>query len=164
MRNTFEQLPGNEPGIDAAAAFEVLQAGRRDWIETGRALRTIRDAKLYRAEFRRFDEFIAQCARLAHSSAYRFMDGSVVLDNLYQGTDLEHVPERHVRPLTKFAPELQRAAWQIACDAAPKDEAGTPKLTAGIVARAAAQVAAQAAPEQQHRDALAHALVPGVPA
>jgi len=119
----------------------ALDAGRRAWVETGRALRTIRDAKLYRVAAGTFDEYVALRWKMAPRSAYHFMDGSSILDNLNHGTDFEQPPERQVRPLTKLDPEQQREAWEKACAAAPKDDAGAPRLTAKIVAHAVEQVA-----------------------
>jgi hypothetical protein len=118
-----------------------IDAGRRAWVATGRALRTVRDAKLYREGFGTFDEYIAQRWKMHPRTAYRLMDGEAVFNNLAPGPDFEHVPEKQLRPLTKLDPEQQREAWTMACAAAPKDDAGAPRLTAKIVAHAVEKVA-----------------------
>lgn len=124
-----------------AQCRSALATEQRAWVEAGRALRTIRAGKLYREAHGTFDEFVARETGFARARAYQMMDGSAVLENVYPGGHFERVPEKHVRPLTRLEPEQQREAWKMACDAAPKDDAGAPRLTAKIVAHAVEKVA-----------------------
>lgn len=124
-----------------AQCRSALATEQRAWVEAGRALRTIRDGKLYRDAHATFDDFLASGAKLERSRAYRMINGSTVLENVAPGRHFERVPEKHVRPLTKLDSDQQRKAWAMACEAAPKDDAGAPRLTAKIVAHAVDKVA-----------------------
>lgn len=134
------ELTATERATLAQCECEI-DAGRRAWVATGRALRTVRDAKLYREAFGTFDEYVARRWTMPRSTAYQYMDGSAALENVRDRGHFEQVPETHVRPLTKLDPEQQREAWTMSCAAAPKDDAGAPRLTAKIVAHAVEKVA-----------------------
>ena len=81
--------------------------GKRAWIESGKALRTIRDSRLYRESFATFEQYVEQKWGMARANAYRMIDGATVFENVSHGGHSETTPERQIRPLTKLPPEKQ---------------------------------------------------------
>lgn len=134
----MDQLSGTERS-QLAMCEQVIERGKRSWIDMGRALREIRDARLYRATHGTFEDYCEQRWEIAPSQAYRLIDGAAVVANLPNWGDAPP-RESYVRPLAGLAPEQQREVWAAAEAAAPRDAQGQPKITGRLVAEAAGKV------------------------
>ena len=94
----------------------------RAFYEAGRALRELRDRRLYRSTHKSFEEYVQDrfCMKRAHS--YRLMEASLVVENLspqcLQIGDILPTNEAQCRPLTKLEPEKQVEAWTKAVESA----------------------------------------------
>ncbi len=110
----------------------------RAFYEAGRALRELRDRRLYRSTHKSFEEYCRERFGFGRHAANYLISGAAVVENLvtngYQnqseemltnGTQTEMVTnsaqilptsERQVRPLTKLEPEQQREAWAKAVE------------------------------------------------
>lgn len=114
--------------MEAAAltAYEqTISRGLRTFLEVGRALTAIRDARLYRASYSTFDDYCRDRWSLTHSRAYQLMDAAAVVETLQSSTIVEVLPEREsqVRPLTKLDPSRQVEVWQAAVATSPRPTA-----------------------------------------
>jgi ParB family chromosome partitioning protein len=106
----------------------VIQRGLNTFVEVGQALLTIRDDRLYRAEFGTFEEYCKGKWGWARNYANKLIASAEVVGNL--GTMVPILPEseRQARPLTALLPEQQIAVWQRAIETAPNG-----KITAAHV-------------------------------
>ncbi|KAB8318712.1 hypothetical protein SD81_014395 [Tolypothrix campylonemoides VB511288] len=90
--------------------------------EAGKALRELRDKRLYRSTHKTFEEYCKDRFGFERRHPYRLIDGADIVDNLIQmcpnGTQILPTSERQVRPLTKLEREEQRQAWQMALEQA----------------------------------------------
>jgi site-specific DNA-methyltransferase (adenine-specific) len=92
----------------------VIKQGLQTFIEVGQALLTIRDKKLYRAEYQTFKKYCEEKWAFKESRVYELISASVVVDNIQNSAMAEFLPqnEKQARPLTQLEPELQSEAWQ----------------------------------------------------
>jgi hypothetical protein len=90
----------------------------RAFYEAGKALRELRDRKLYRSTHQTFEEYCRDRFGYSRRHPYLLMEAAVIVDNLSEKCDpMDHIPptsERQVRPLTKLDPDTQCEAWQLA--------------------------------------------------
>lgn len=101
-------------------AYEVVIAnGLQTFYEVGTALAEIRDNRLYRAEFKTFEDYCDQRWGIGRNYANKVIAASKVVKNL--GTNVPTLPvsESQTRPLTSLPPHEQQRAWQEAVDTAP---------------------------------------------
>jgi hypothetical protein len=133
----MDQLSGTERS-QLAMCEQVIERGKRSWIDMGRALREIRDARLYRATHGTFEDYCEQRWEIARRHAYRLMDGAAAVVNVSDRT--QGITLEAMRPLAGLPPEQQREVWAAAEAAAPRDAQGQPKITGRIVAEAAGKV------------------------
>lgn len=90
----------------------VIKQGLETFVEVGQALMTIRDKRLYRADFGTFDDYCRDRWGIARRTVYQYIDASSVVENVRHGAQSTlPVNERQARPLTKLEPEVQREAW-----------------------------------------------------
>jgi hypothetical protein len=99
------------------AEFVMLEArikrGLSIFYEIGAALLTIRDKRLYRADYSNFEAYCVERWEMGRRYANMLIAASDVVENL-KGTAVplpEH--ETHVRPLTGLEPDDQRIVWQV---------------------------------------------------
>jgi hypothetical protein len=90
----------------------------RSFVEAGRALKRLRDGKLYRSTHRTFEDYALERFGFSRRHPYYLIDAACVVDNLLEKCEpLVHIlptSERQVRPLTQLDPKVQREAWQQA--------------------------------------------------
>ena len=88
----------------------AIKQGLETFIEVGTALMTIRNKRLYRAEFETFEEYCRDRWGMEYRSANRLIAASETISNL---GPIGPVPitESQARPLTSLQPEVQREAW-----------------------------------------------------
>lgn len=104
--------------VAALAAQEaVIARGLQTFYEVGNALATIRDARLYRADYATFEAYCQDRWGLKQSRAYQFIDAAGVINNLRSSTIVE-LPqnEAQARPLTHLPPDDQSRVWQLAVE------------------------------------------------
>ena len=87
--------------------------------QTGKALETIRDEKLYRDFCRNFKEYCIDRWDMARRTAYQYIAAAKVVDNVRKCAQIEPANEAQARPLTKFAPDQQKEIWTIVVNTAP---------------------------------------------
>ena len=101
---------------------QIIEAGRKTFLDVGRALLEIRD---YRGGvlYKRFGTFDAYCRErwdIGHSHAYRLMDAAEIYQSLSpRGDKAQQWPatEKQLRPLKKLPAKLRFKAWRNAVQA-----------------------------------------------
>lgn len=90
-----------------------IEKGLATFIEVGTALLEIRDQRLYREQYRTFEEYCRERWELKQSRAYQLMDSAKIIENL--SSTIVELPrtESQARPLAKLEPEQQRTAMVI---------------------------------------------------
>lgn len=135
----------------------------RAFYEAGKALKELRDRRLYRSTHKTFEEYCEARFGFKRRHPYRLIEAAEVVDNLISGTQFEGeldetqmcpngtqtesgtemcpngtqilpTSERQVRPLTPLEPDQQRHAWQMAVGEAGGN-APSGRLVKDIVAR-----------------------------
>lgn len=106
----------------------TIAAGLQTFVEVGRALLEIRDARLYRQEFGTFEDYCRERWAMSRSYAHRTIEAAQVAVNLLPIGNILPATESQARPLSPLAPDMQREAWQRAVDTAPNG-----KITAAHV-------------------------------
>lgn len=98
----------------------VIKQGLETFIEVGNALMIIRDKRLYRRDYQRFEDYCREKWGMVQQSATRLIRAAAVISNL-ESEPIGSLPETEsqVRPLTKLEPELQAAAWQTTVEQNP---------------------------------------------
>ncbi len=92
----------------------------RAFYEAGKALKELRDRRLYRSTHSNFESYCRERFGYNRSRSYQYIDAAVVVDNLEkcpQIVDIFPTKEGQVRPLTKLDPDEQVEAWQQAVEA-----------------------------------------------
>ena len=103
----------------------TIQANLAGFIQTGEALATIRDGRLYRETHPSFEAYCSERWSLSRNYAHRLIQASGVITNLLPIGNTGEVTlpmpmnEAQARPLAKLMPELQREAWAKAVESAP---------------------------------------------
>jgi hypothetical protein len=74
-------------------------SGLQTFMEIGEALLEIRDSRLYRANFKTFEEYCRERWKMSKPQAYRLVDAAEVSKNLSPIGDIQPTHESQVRPL-----------------------------------------------------------------
>jgi hypothetical protein len=101
----------------------------RAFYEAGKALRELRDRRLYRSTHNTFEEYCRERFGFTRMAASYKIAAAVVVDNLstigLQNSEMRTIglqilptTERQVRPLTQLEPSQQREVWQQAVEEA----------------------------------------------
>jgi hypothetical protein len=116
---------------------EAIAKGIRTFNEVGTALLKIRDEKLYRGEYKTFEDYCDKKWDIDRSRAYQLIDSAEVVATLKMSTVVDKLPtsERQTRPLALLPPDRRVEAWQEATKKAPKGEQPTSSLVQKIVNR-----------------------------
>jgi DNA modification methylase len=93
---------------------DVIATSRRWAIEEAKALRTIRDQRLYRATHPTFETYVEERWDIERAHAYRLCSWAEVIETV---SPIGDVPQRetHARPLYGLMPEQQRDCWRAVC-------------------------------------------------
>jgi hypothetical protein len=91
----------------------VIATHQRKFYQIGKALRTIRDERLFRdLLFDRFEAYVKERWDMARSQAYRLIEAAKVIDNLSPiGDGILPANESQARVLGCFTKEDQRKIW-----------------------------------------------------
>ena len=112
---------------------DTIQRGWSQFIEVGRALKKIRDGRLYRAEHGTFDDYCRVRWHWARDYVNKQIAAADVVADLDTMVSTVPTSERQARPLTALkTPEARAEAWTRAVDTLPP---GQP-MTAAHVTRA----------------------------
>ncbi|MBO3463373.1 MAG: hypothetical protein KME33_35830 [Aetokthonos hydrillicola CCALA 1050] len=93
----------------------------KSFYEAGKALKELRDRRLYRNSYATFQEYCRERFSFTHRHVNYLISGSIIVDNILTGTigsQIVPTSERQVRPLTKLEPDKQRIVWQMAVEEA----------------------------------------------
>jgi hypothetical protein len=97
----------------------IVEQGLQTFYEVGKALEEIRDQRLYRETHKTFEAYCQNRWSLARRTAYQYISGAQVVENLCAIAHIIPKKENQVRPLTQLPPELQLQVWQEAVELAP---------------------------------------------
>lgn len=130
-----------------AKCERVIEGGMREFVEVGRALASIRDAKLYRETHDTFEAYCRDRWDCSRAQAYRLIDSACVVERLAlpappigdtrkkakQPAAAVPMPvnEAQVRPITRVDADQQPEVWGLAVERAKAAGRATP--TAAIV-------------------------------
>jgi len=116
-----------------------VEIGLKAFWEIGLALSQIRDQRLYRENYKTFEEYCITRWEMSRRSAYQLISAATVVENVRNCAQILPLNEAQARPLTALPPEQQREAWTKVLSTAPSG-----KVTAVHVA----QVAREYQPER----------------
>ncbi|BAZ09795.1 hypothetical protein NIES4071_16050 [Calothrix sp. NIES-4071] len=137
--NEVEIVSASELSYDEQRERERLERQvERAFYEAGRALRELRDQRLYRSSHKTFEEYCHDRFGYSRRQSYYLIDASAVVDNLLEKCEqIVHIlptNENQVRSLTSLEPEVQCKVWEQAVkEASPKVPSG--KAVKSIVDR-----------------------------
>jgi phage N-6-adenine-methyltransferase len=132
IETEFSAITDSELSV-LADCEEKIEKGLKTFYEVGQALLTIRDKRLYRADYPTFETYCVKRWGIARQHAYRLIDAAGVITNLSpigdkDSSDVTHgtqkLPqtESQVRPLTQLeTPEEQREVWQEVTEKAEEE-------------------------------------------
>lgn len=113
---------------------EVIQRGLHSFVEVGRALREIRDSKLYREEHKSFEAYCAAKWNIQRTRAYDLINNATVSEEVSENSDTPAPKEAHAEALAKCPPETRKETWQEAVATAPNGKV-TAKHVADVINR-----------------------------
>jgi hypothetical protein len=133
----FDNLIDKTDNKKLLALEKTIEEGLRTFNEVGTALLMIRDEKLYRGEYKTFEEYCDQKWNIDRSRAYQLIDSAEVVATLKMSTTVDILPtsERQTRPLALLPSDKQVEAWREATKKAPHGEQPTGGLVQKIVNR-----------------------------
>ncbi|MCP4552727.1 MAG: DNA methylase [Bacteroidetes bacterium] len=92
---------------------EVIDKSQRNFYELGKALKEIRDNRLYRISlFNSFEDYVKKRWAMSKSHAYRLIEACKVMDRLSPIGDISPENESQVRPLVALTPLEQERLWR----------------------------------------------------
>src|SRR5262245_26470570 len=110
----MNELSVGERG-ELARCEAVVERGLATFVEVGSALLSIRECRLYRAEFGTFEEYCRARWGMSKTHANRMIDAADVAGNLTP-TGVIPTTERQARELASLEPDRQRIAWSRAVE------------------------------------------------
>jgi hypothetical protein len=95
----------------------LVEQNLSSFLCVGKALKVIKQEKLHRTKFTKFEDYCHARWGLSDKYAYRLIDAYTCYDNLYRqlspnGEKRFPINESQVRPLTPLVPEKQVKVWQ----------------------------------------------------
>lgn len=114
----------------------VIKQGLNTFIEVGEALFLIRDKRLYRREFKTFEDYCQQKWHLGKRYVNQLIQASEVISNLGAMAPTLPESERQVRPLVGLEKDVQIAVWN---DVVHESIVDNKKITAKMVEQKAEQ-------------------------
>jgi hypothetical protein len=110
----FEELSPSEES-ERQRLEEIVE---RSFFEAGRALKRLRDGKLYRSTHSSFESYVRERFAMRQSRSYQLIDAASVFEHLAskvpQFVELLPTNEAQCRPLTKLSKNEQVEIWQQA--------------------------------------------------
>jgi hypothetical protein len=115
----MSQLPTKTEAAALTECEKVIERGLSNFIEVGNALMKIRDGKLYRAEFKTFEEYCRKRWSMSRQNAHELIGAAEVSQNL-SGTPDKPTSVSQTRHLVSLPPEKQKEVWKEAVETAPE--------------------------------------------
>lgn len=118
MESLLKTLPEKPLSKPERARFQKLdkavQAGIGAFVVVGMALKEIRDSKLYRDNYRTFEEYARERHDLSRSRCYELIDAAETVHHIESSAIGGQVPanERQCRALAELPLEQRAAAWE----------------------------------------------------
>jgi len=85
---------------------------------TGFSLWTIQKRKLYREQYKTFDNYVAERWKLKRTHAYQLINSAKVYENLSAVADIPlPANEKQIRPLASLPHDVQKVVWEKAVNA-----------------------------------------------
>lgn len=103
----------------------TVERGLASFFDIGAALKEIRDGKLYRGEFKTFEDYCQQRWGFSRVHAHRHIDASEVQADLLPIGNILPANEAQCRPLTKLLDADRQDAWQEVIARAPETQERT---------------------------------------
>jgi len=114
---------------------DKIEKNMKGFYELGSALAKIRENRLYRDEYRTFEEYCRTRWDFTRRHADNLIGSYKVIDNLNENRGSQ-IPsptnERQTRPLRRLSAPLQKEAWQNAVKAAPDGEVTAKHVKAAV--------------------------------
>lgn len=114
----------------------TIEKGLSTFHEVGSALLQIRDSRLYRDDFKTFEEYCKGKWKLTRQYVNNVIAAAETVDKIGNNCFQKPATESQARPLTSVPKESRAEAWQHAVDTAPLDEDKQPVITAKHVEKA----------------------------
>lgn len=112
---------------------QIIARGAEAFVSVGEALTTIRDKRLYRAEFDTFEDYCRRRWGFSKSHANRYIAANSVIGNLEMlHSDILPKAESQIRPLTLLKPAQQQKVWKRVVEEVKLSQR---PITANIVTR-----------------------------
>ena len=108
----------------------VIKQGLNTFIEVGEALFLIRDKRLYRREFKTFEDYCQQKWSMPRQHVNRMISGYKIVNHLEPMGSILPESERQVRPLVGLEKDVQIAVWN---DVVHESIIDNKKITAKMV-------------------------------
>ena len=90
----------------------VIKQGLNTFIEVGQALMTIKEKRLYRINFKTFEDYCIERWAISKPRAYQLIEAANVMIGLSTIVDVLPQTESQTRPLTSLEPEIQKEVWK----------------------------------------------------
>lgn len=97
---------------------ETIERHIEAFWEVGNALMAIRDQKLYREDYKTFEQYCKERWAIERREAYKLIDSARVVQNVPILAQIGS-KQSHTAPLSPLPPDQQREAYQKAKDTAP---------------------------------------------
>jgi len=110
----------------------TIERGLQTFVEVGTALLTIRDRRLYRAQYKTFEDYCQERWGMSRPRAYQMIDAAAVVGTLSTIVDKVPTTESQARPLTQLPPEVQPVVWQRAVETAPEGKVTAAHVQAAV--------------------------------
>lgn len=106
--------------IERLAQLEFsIERGIEGYVEAGKALKEIRDSRLY-AQYGTFEDYCYKRFRLSRSRAYQLVGAVIIIEGLSTKVDVLPSKESHVRALAAVPEEMRIMVWAaVLGDAVP---------------------------------------------
>lgn len=133
---------------------EIIADGMKSFLYVGSSLLSIRDERLYEANYDSFESYCKERWGFTRQRAHQFIEAAGVVSEVSTIVDSQTkktsgkstIPapknEAQARALATAAdtPEERRQVWEKVVEVAPKNEAGEPIITAKLVSKVADEV------------------------
>ena len=110
---------------------QIIEAGENAAVESGKALKTIRDERLYKPTFNTFDLYLSARWKFTRQRAAQLIQLATLSASLSTVVDIGGIKERHIREIGKLPEDRQVDAVKRFC-ALPKEDQTTSAMI-GIV-------------------------------
>lgn len=108
----------------------TIYEGLSTFFEVGKALIEIRNRKLYRVDYRTFEQYCRERWNISRAHAYRMIDAAEVVDNLSPNRgQILPANELQARALKAAPPEQRQEIWQKAIDASNGSQPTAKQIT-----------------------------------